>query len=132
MRVWGITDTGLVRKENQDAYRVENIADCTVAVVCDGMGGTNGGRIASAIGVKVFGDEMGKTLHKGMAADQIQQAMLHSASMVNDAIRHEAADDPELRHMGTTLVAAVCRDDLAVVCNIGDSRAYRISAEGIC
>ncbi len=132
MRVWGITDTGLVRKENQDAYRVDNIADYTVAVVCDGMGGTNGGRIASSIGVKVFGDEMEKVLHKGMSADQIQQAMLYSASLVNDAIRREADGNPEIRRMGTTLVAAVGWDDLAVVCNIGDSRAYRISPEGIC
>lgn len=39
MRIWGITDTGLVRCENQDSYATAVVADCTVAVVCDGMGG---------------------------------------------------------------------------------------------
>ena len=131
MRVWGITDTGLVRNENQDAYHVLNAAEYTVAVVCDGMGGTRGGQVASSIGVKIFGDEMEKALRKGMTADQIQQAMTYSISLVNDAIRREADSNPEIRHMGTTLVAAIGRDDLAVVCNIGDSRAYRISRDGI-
>lgn len=126
-----MTDTGLVRQENQDAYHVKSVADYTVAVVCDGMGGTNGGQIASSIGVKVFTDEMEKALQKGMAAEQIRQAMNYSISLVNDAIRREADSNPEIRRMGTTLVAAVGRDDLAVVCNIGDSRAYRISRDGI-
>ena len=54
MRVWSITDTGLVRKENQDAYFVEEMADCLVAAVCDGMGGPGGGREASAIAVQCF------------------------------------------------------------------------------
>lgn len=131
MRIWGITDSGLVRKENQDAYRVERIAGYTVAVVCDGMGGTNGGRIASAIGVKVFIDEMERVLHEGMSAEQVRQAMLYSVSLVNDAIRREADSDPALQRMGTTLVAAVAWDAMAVVGNIGDSRAYRISQAGI-
>lgn len=131
MRVWGITDTGMVRKENQDAYQVQSIAEYTVAVVCDGMGGTNGGQIASSIGVRVFGDELEKVLRKDMTAEQIRQAMTYSVSLANDAIRCEADNNPEIRRMGTTLVAAVGRDDLAVVCNIGDSRAYRISREGI-
>ena len=41
MNVWGITDTGLVRHENQDAYAVRVCEDSgfTVCVVCDGMGG---------------------------------------------------------------------------------------------
>lgn len=131
MRVWGITDTGLVRNENQDAYHMQTTADYTVAVVCDGMGGTRGGQVASSIGVKIFGEEMDKALRKGMTADQIQQAMMYSISLVNDAIRREADSNPEIRHMGTTMVATVCRDDMAVVCNIGDSRAYHISRDGI-
>ncbi len=131
MRVWGITDTGLVRKENQDAYHLQSVADYTVAAVCDGMGGTNGGQVASSIGVRVFSEEMEKALHKGMSADQIQQAMAYGISLANDAIRREADAHAELRRMGTTLVGAVCWDTMAVVCNIGDSRAYRISRNGI-
>ena len=47
------------------------------------------------------------------------------------AIRARAAQEPALLHMGTTLVAAAARPELAVVTNIGDSRAYLISREGI-
>ena len=43
MKTWGITDTGLERAENQDAFATAEIAGFTVAVVCDGMGGANGG-----------------------------------------------------------------------------------------
>ena len=54
MRVWSITDTGLVRKENQDAYFVEEMADCLVAAVCDGMGGLADGELASATVIREF------------------------------------------------------------------------------
>ena len=52
MRVWSVTDRGLVRSENQDACAVLTPDGYTVAVVCDGMGGTQGGRMASAIAVE--------------------------------------------------------------------------------
>mgnify|MGYP000017151505 FL=1 len=54
MKMWGITNTGLVRSENQDAYAVFEAGAFHAAVVCDGMGGTNGGRVASAIAVARF------------------------------------------------------------------------------
>ena len=47
MRIWSISDIGLVRHENQDACGTMLIEDYTAAVVCDGMGGTAGGAVAS-------------------------------------------------------------------------------------
>ena len=56
INVWGLTDIGLVRKENQDAYavRMNDESGHLICVVCDGMGGAKGGRIASTMAVSMF------------------------------------------------------------------------------
>ena len=131
MRVWSITDIGLVRRENQDAYFIEETADCTAAVVCDGMGGPGGGREASAIAVQTVRGQLPQALRAGMSAEQLGQAMSYCVSLANDAIRRRAGEDPALSKMGTTLVSALARSDLAVISNVGDSRAYHISRGGI-
>ena len=53
MNVWGMTDVGLTRRENQDAYAVHTDQESgfTVGVVCDGMGGPGGGKLASELAV---------------------------------------------------------------------------------
>ena len=131
MRRWGITDTGLVREENQDAYAVKTVGQYTVAVVCDGMGGTNGGQLASNVAVRVYQEQMEQQLRDGMSAEQIGQVSSYCVSQANDAIRQEAASRPGYERMGTTLVSAVAGDDSAVVTNIGDSRGYLITQGGI-
>lgn len=131
MRIWGITDTGLVRHENQDAYATAVIADCTVAVVCDGMGGTNGGHTASTIAVNTLLEELRTTLAPAMDWPRIRDAVLDGVAHANRAIRMRAEADAALSNMGTTLVCAVCRDSEAMVFNVGDSRGYWIGADGI-
>lgn len=131
MRIWGITDTGLVRRENQDAYATAVIADCTVAVVCDGMGGTNGGQTASTIAVDTFLNTLRAALTAGMSWQQIRDIALDGVAKANRAIRQRAEEDETLANMGTTLVCAVCRDGEAMLFNVGDSRGYFISDEGI-
>ena len=131
MKMWGITNTGLVRSENQDAYAVFEAGAFHAAVVCDGMGGTNGGQVASAIAVARFEKELRDSLRDDMDIPQLRQAMLSAIACANDAIRQEAARNAEYQHMGTTLVCAVARSDMAIIGNIGDSRAYHITPEGI-
>ena len=131
MRSWGITDTGLVREENQDAYAIQTVGAYTVAVVCDGMGGTNGGRLASSIGVDVYREQLEKHMKEEMNDQQLSQISQFAVSLANKAIREEAAKTPGYERMGTTLVSAIVRDDRALVSNVGDSRAYLISREGI-
>ena len=131
MRVWGITDTGLVRKENQDAYMTTEVKDFQVGVVCDGMGGTNGGQVASCIAVDCFQREIADALQSDMTPEQIGQTMSYAASLAHISIRKTAQEMSEYEKMGTTLVGAVCHRDMAVICNIGDSRAYHITKHGI-
>ena len=59
MEVWGLTDTGNVRQQNQDAYRIEQLGEnALLAVVCDGMGGARSGNVASRLASEVFSEEV--------------------------------------------------------------------------
>ena len=99
MRIWGITDTGLVRRENQDAYATAVIADCTIAVVCDGMGGTNGGHTASTIAVNTLLQELQTAITPSMDWPHVKSAVLDGISQANLAIRARASEDESLSRM---------------------------------
>jgi len=133
MKVWGMTDTGLVRKENQDAYamRERTASGHTLCVVCDGMGGTAGGQLASHIAVDTFMEEMEKNLRPGMTPEELKETGSQAVSLANHAIQDAASKNEDCRNMGTTLVAAISYPEGAVVLNVGDSRAYHVSGNGI-
>ena len=131
MRSWGMTDTGLVRRENQDSYDVRAVAGYTSAVVCDGMGGPAGGRMASSLAVETFQREVEQLIKDGMTLQQTAQAVDYTVALANEAIRKAAAQDDTYQHMGTTLVSALAREDQVLIVNVGDSRAYHINRAGI-
>ncbi|MCI8398794.1 MAG: Stp1/IreP family PP2C-type Ser/Thr phosphatase [Oscillibacter sp.] len=131
--IWGITDVGLVRRENQDAYKVrqETASGHAVCVVCDGMGGTAGGRQASHIAAETFVEALERLLRPGMTAEELKTASALAVSVANQAVQEAAASSLEYQNMGTTLVSAVSFEGGMVICNVGDSRAYRLTPQGI-
>ena len=133
MKTWAMTDIGLVRKENQDDYAVyqHEATGHTVCVVCDGMGGAAGGQLASHLAVTTFIQEIGRLLTRDMTPEQLREVSSYAVSQANKAIRDAARASTDCRNMGTTLVAAVSCEDGVVVSNVGDSRAYHITPDGI-
>ena len=72
MKACGITDVGLQRHENQDTFAVEQGKKLLIAVVCDGMGGAEGGQIASSVAVETFMKEMRALIRADMTAEQLR------------------------------------------------------------
>ena len=133
MKIWKLTDAGLVRKDNQDSYGVieQSASGHTICVVCDGMGGAAAGEVASSIAVETFLQNLQSVLTEDVSAEQLQEMASYSISLANKAIREYASQHEECQGMGTTLVSVIAKNGSAVVSNVGDSRAYHICNEDI-
>ena len=132
MQCWGLTDPGCVRKQNQDAYRMERLdRNNLLCVVCDGMGGAKSGNIASTLAVEVFVEEIRRCWKPGMDAEKTDQMLRSAVKLANFTVFDQAAQFEEFDGMGTTLVAVLIQGKKATVVNVGDSRAYGIDRSGI-
>jgi serine/threonine protein phosphatase PrpC len=109
------TDTGRQRQANEDSY----FARAPLFAVADGMGGAQAGEVASRIAARAF--ERKRTLSVEEPAEgQLEQI----AQRANREIHKLAQEDSSRAGMGTTLTAALLRDDEVALGHVGDSRAY--------
>ena len=133
MKAWGISNVGLVRENNEDAYQIEFSDDnkAVLAVVCDGMGGARAGQIASEMAVSIFSDEVAENGGLNQTGKKLQTIMTEALDTANNEIFKKAHKDAQFAGMGTTLVAAMCRNSKVTIINVGDSRAYFVGADGI-
>lgn len=133
MKAWGLTDTGISRKENQDYYFIDLIEEQRQAlcVVCDGMGGAKAGNIASEIAASVFMEEVRQLMRPDMKHSQMESALDSAVTKANAIIYEKSRQSSEYSGMGTTLVGFIVSDKRISVVNVGDSRAYHINESGI-
>lgn len=132
MQVWGLTDPGCVRKQNQDSYHIERLDRNTMlCVVCDGMGGAKSGNIASSLASDVFVQEVRRSWNAGMEREKLDQMLQGAVKLANFTVFDQAAQFEEFDGMGTTLVAVLIKGRHVTVVNVGDSRAYCIDDDGI-
>ncbi|MCU1371887.1 MAG: serine/threonine protein phosphatase [Ilumatobacteraceae bacterium] len=117
LRSGSATHVGQVRSNNQDSFLV--LAEADLFGVADGMGGHNGGEVASAMAVEHLREHAGEP-----SLENLQQA----ARIGNRAIFEKAGAEADLHGMGTTLCAVRVvpgpeGDEIAWI-NVGDSRVY--------
>nr|WP_290228111.1 Stp1/IreP family PP2C-type Ser/Thr phosphatase [Trichocoleus desertorum] len=117
----GLTDLGLLRSVNQDAYHID--PEGRFFIVADGMGGHAGGQEASRIATQVIQDY----LEQHWLSSDPSSALLEAALVeANQAILQDQQSHPERSDMGTTVVVVIFRDDQTWCAHIGDSRLYRL------
>jgi PPM family protein phosphatase len=135
------SDVGQVREHNEDHFLVGDLDGGQLLdsaaleswqhagprgpllVVCDGMGGVDGGEIASELAAKVMWREMRAT-PATRDAEVFARLMRRAARVANHDVHAMSRREPGLRGMGTTLSAAGVVSDRLVIATVGDSRAY--------
>ena len=87
MEAWGLTDSGMVREQNQDSYDIVQMDDgALLCIVCDGMGGAKSGNVASRLACEVFVNEIQRIYRHGSGEEAVRQALLAAASLANTTV----------------------------------------------
>jgi serine/threonine protein phosphatase PrpC len=123
VRIAGATDVGAVRRINQDAFAHFHLAERgeTLLVVADGLGGHQGGEVASAMAVEA----LGKLIDEG--DDEPSVRLTRAIASANETILTAARKDRALDGMGTTVVCLLLAENgRSFVAHVGDSRLYRL------
>lgn len=132
MQLWGLTDPGNLREQNQDSYAMLSFSrDRSLMIVCDGMGGAKSGNVASSLAVDVFTDEVRRCQKSGLTPERAAEILRGALELANKAVYEQAQLSDDFSGMGTTLVAALILKDTAVIINVGDSRAYLFTSDGV-
>jgi len=135
VEVAGRTDTGCIRSNNEDAFGFD--ADAGIFVVCDGMGGAAAGEVASQTAVDCVLSQFRQPSPSSEAGRDIDNCsdgcneLAGALRIAHRRISECARDNPQMAGMGTTIVAALFRDQSVSIAHVGDSRIYLLSKGAI-
>ncbi len=128
IKAYAKSDLGKVREMNQDYYYISNSLDeVQLYLLADGMGGYNGGEIASKLAVqtaKNYIENNFKEIEKDR--DSIIQLLGSSMEYANMVVYEKSKENAELQGMGTTLEICLIYNNKVYIGHVGDSRIYRI------
>lgn len=128
MKLFGVTDVGRHRKDNQDSCVYRELGGAALLAVCDGMGGARAGSVASSVAVEAFVSSVEERFAQGVQDDPdwCEDVLAAACARANQRVFELALTSPEYEGMGTTLVAALGLPGESYVVNVGDSRCYLI------
>lgn len=125
--------TGLVRANNQDAFTVDPLADrsdAALLLVADGMGGHQGGEIASQLAVQTVRAAVLAGAARWAEQGELEQGLAVAIERANQVILQAQREQPGHSTMGTTLTAALIWGRQVVIGHIGDSKAVFVRSDG--
>jgi serine/threonine protein phosphatase PrpC len=129
MKYAAITDKGMVRKKNEDNYRIisDYMDKPSFFIIADGMGGHSSGEIASKIAVEIAENHIKNSEKSFDNKDDIVELINSIIIDADSEIQYSSHTKTEREGMGTTFIIMVVLDDIAYIGHIGDSRVYLIN-----
>src|SRR6266404_2271138 len=130
--IFGISNVGLIRHDNQDSFLIANLETGDIApfilIVADGVGGAASGALASSIATETILSELHRWWHRvpKRTPESVEAALKRGIDVANRAIYQTANTSPEHHGMGTTTTLALVLDGEAFIAQVGDSRAYLV------
>ena len=133
MKVFAGTDIGKAREMNQDYYYVSRNSDeVKLCVLADGMGGYNGGEIASNMAVMSVKSYIYNNYSKiKLETDEIINLLKDATQYANMLVYEKTREISSLEEMGTTLEVVLMVENKIYISHIGDSRIYKIKKDKI-
>lgn len=126
MQIYASTDIGQAREMNQDYYYVQT-EPIKLYILADGMGGYNGGEIASKLAVESVQNYINNNFSTiQLDKEGITKLILNAIEYANMVVYEKSKSDTNLREMGTTLEVCLIYNNKIYIGHIGDSRVYRI------
>lgn len=116
---WILSDKGLKREGNQDSFLIDERLG--LFIVADGVGGHQGGEVASALAVETVREVVG---HPKALQFTPKEVLYQAYEEASHRIFDRATQELRLSGMGTTMVMGYIRDSKIYIANVGDSRAY--------
>lgn len=128
MKVFAKSDVGKARDTNEDFYYISNENDFPkLYILADGMGGYNGGEIASKLATTAVKGYIESNFNKiEHEKENILELIRSSIEYANMVVYEKAKENVELENMGTTLEVCLIYNNKAFIGHVGDSRIYRI------
>lgn len=128
MRIIATSDKGMVREMNQDFYYISKQDEqYGLYMLADGMGGYNGGEVASKLAVESTKEYIEKNIGKIELNRQTIPILIKQAmDYANEIVYDKSKIDINLSEMGTTLEVCLIYNNKVYIGHIGDSRVYRI------
>jgi len=122
-----LSHVGKVRKINEDSLGVYENSQIKLYIVSDGMGGHNAGEIASKLAV----DSILEFVKNSDVEEDLEKLLADAIKDSNEKIFEVSKSNHSLNGMGTTVTTCLINNGKMAVANVGDSRCYVITSEGI-
>ncbi len=130
MQFTALTDKGITRPSNEDFCEAKQVDKFTVLALADGMGGANSGEVASSMTVKAIFNSLDENLMRNLSLADMPKTLTDVIKRTNSAVYEFSRSEDKFEGMGTTVEICVILQDTAYIAHIGDSRVYKITADG--
>jgi PPM family protein phosphatase len=122
MRIAGLSDIGLVRKKNEDAYWFDQ--NRAVFILADGLGGHRAGEVAATLAVRMVADRLSRSVDRKPEEFELIDAMQEAFSFASEEIYNHGKSSEKLSGMACSMIAGILKGENCYLAHVGDTRAY--------